>query len=248
MAKKKKDDGAFLAQVAEEMNKVMAYGLDSKTGEVDESELIDVDLSDKALQAEILKRAEEDLRAADEPDFSPEVWDWFIEKGVIPAGSEGNGNEADGNPDDDETNLNDDAGDDEPPAKPKGKEKAKAKPKNEGKSKGKEKAADGDKRKGNAPSRAMVEGGNEAFAKRLVEKKTSWDDFLNEFSELYTKAGKGDEKYILSRAKIYWNIAHKALGITPKDGPHKAEPEKKPAKAKEKDATPAKAKSNGKKK
>lgn len=236
---KKKDDGVSLVKVAEEMNKVMAYGLDSKTGEVDESELIDVDLSDKALQAEIIKRAEEDLRAADEPDFSPEVWDWFIEQGVIPAGSEGNGDGADDNPGDDGTNSDDDAGDDEPPAKPKAKGKEKEK--------SKAKAADGDKRKGNVPSRAMVEGGNEAFAKRLVEKKTSWDDFLNEFTELYTKAGKNDEKYILSRAKIYWNIAHKALGIMPKDGPRKAEPEKKPAKAKEKDNAPAKAKGSKKK-
>lgn len=244
---KKKDDGVSLVKVAEEMNKVMAYGLDSKTGEVDESELIDVDLSDKALQAEIIKRAEEDLRAADEPDFSPEVWDWFIEQGVIPAGSEGNGDgDGDGDddhPGDDVTNSGDDAGDDEPPAKPKAKGKGKGKEKE----KSKAKAADGDKRKGNVPSRAMVEGGNEAFAKRLVEKKTSWDDFLNEFTELYTKAGKNDEKYILSRAKIYWNIAHKALGIMPKDGPRKAEPEKKPDKAKEKDNAPAKAKGSKKK-
>ena len=235
---KNKDEGELLVKIAGEMNTVMAYGKDSKTGEVDESELIDTDLSDKALKAEILKRAEDDLRASDEPDFSPEAWQFFIDNGIIPAGSEGNGGgDEDGG---DEDAPADDSGDDdeEAPAKGKG---------GKGKPDKKADAEKGEKKKGNVPSRAMIEGGNEAYAKKLVKEKVSYDDFVDAFRKLYVQAGKKDEKYIQSRARIYWNIAHKQLGITPKDGPKKAEPAAKSDKKAEK-ADKGNAKEKGDKK
>lgn len=226
---KNKDEGISLVAIAEEMNKVMAYGQDPKTGQVDESELIDIDLSDKVLKAEIIKRAKEDLRAGDKPDFTPEAWQFFIDEGVTPAGSEDDDPDNGGS---DDAPEGDDSQDDEAPAK--------------GKGKSDKKAEKGEKKKGNVLSRAMVEGGNEAFAKRLVKEKTSWDDFLAAFHDLYVKAGKKDEKYIQSRARIYWNIAHKALGLPVTDGPKKAEPEKKSAKAEKAEKGDKKADAKGK--
>lgn len=216
---KQQGEGDLLVKVAEEMNTIMAYGKDSKTGEVDESELIDTELSDKALKAEIIKRAKEDLRPSDKQDFSEEAWDFFVENGVAPGSDDSNDDSADEGTDEA------DGQEDEAPAKGNGGKKSdKA-----------EKADKGEKKKGNVPSRAMIEGGNEAYAKKLVQEGTSYDDFVEAFRKLYTKAGKGkDDKYVQSRAHIYWNIAHKQLGIQPKDGPKKAEPAAKPDKKAEK--------------
>lgn len=241
---KKKEPEVSLITVAEEMNRVMAYGQDPKTGKVDESELIDTDLTDRALKAEIIKRAEEDLRATDEEDFSSEVWTWLLQNGVVPAGYEGNGdgidssddpdNGNDDNPDDGDAENGDDAPDadePEPDDKPKAKktpQKA-ASPAPKTKTQGKGKAAgkttetgqDGESKRV-PPIRTMVEGGNENYAKTLVQKKVSYDEFHAAFHKLYKEAGKEDEDYIKTRCRIYWNIAHKALGITPTDGPAKS--------------------------
>lgn len=82
---------------------------------------------------------------------------------------------------------------------------------------GKERAANPEstkknKRGGTRPA-AMAKGGNEQFAKELVEDGCDFDEFHKEFINLYKKCKPdADKKFILSRAKIYWNIAHKQLG------------------------------------
>jgi hypothetical protein len=197
MAKKSKE--VTLQQIAEEMNDIMAYGRDPDSGEVDESEIIDVDAKDAALQKEILKRAEEDLRANDEQDFSPDVWKWFIDNGVVPAGAEQDEQEQEA---------------DEPPAKSKGKEKAApAKDK-------KAKAKDTDDEDGDADEKKKTKrtpGGNEAKAIEILKDGGDLDDCIAAFTKIYKAAGNTDKEYILKRSKIYFNIACKSLG---KKNPH----------------------------
>lgn len=73
MAKK-----AILQQIAQEMNDVMAYGCDNDGVLLKPEERIDPDLTDKALEADIIRRCKEDLAPGDEESFSPEVWEWFM--------------------------------------------------------------------------------------------------------------------------------------------------------------------------
>jgi hypothetical protein len=186
MAKKKKE--ITLQEIAEEMNDIMAYGKDAETGEVDEAELIDVDASDKVLTKEIIKRAEEDLRAADEDDFTPEAWAWFLENGIVPAGAE-----TDNSDDDDD----DDDGEPAPPKKIGTAKKAAAKDK-DASSKGK---------------KARVPGGNEALAINIVKNNGTYENCLDEFTKIYTAAGRTDKDYIANRARIYFGIACKQLGV-----------------------------------
>lgn len=75
-----------LKAIAEELNKVMSYGI-GKNGEIiDKNEMIDVDMRDKPLEAEIIKRCKDDgdLRESDKPDFSADVWAWFVDNGLVP--------------------------------------------------------------------------------------------------------------------------------------------------------------------
>lgn len=246
-----KNKVATLEQVANEMNEVMAYGCDENGKLVDESEQIDVELSDKALLKVIKDRAKEDLRAEDEGSFSPEVWDWFIDQNLAPkASSDNSENDPDAEEGDDNDSSDDDAEDADyeevPPKKadkPNGgkaagkgtaktPEKARegdskaSKPKTQGTARGDKKVAEkGNSRPDNPDSTrkqkpkrdavggAMAKGGNEKYAVSLVEDGAGWEEFLDAFTKVYTEnKPDADDAYILSRSKIYWNIAHKKLG------------------------------------
>lgn len=74
---------AFIEQIATEMNEIMAYGYADDIL-VDESEQIDIELSDKALLNIIKQRAKEDLRPEDVGSFSPQVWQWFVDNKLAP--------------------------------------------------------------------------------------------------------------------------------------------------------------------
>lgn len=206
-----------LQQIAQEMNSVMQYGFDDETGETNEAEQIDLELSDKALQKEILKRAEEDLQPADEDAFSPEVWEWFINNGITP--TNGEVQEVADDPDHPEGFPHGDAGevedaeDDggeaeveeeenvpaEKPAKDKGKKDVKEKP----------------LKKQTAPEkRVPKERGpsNEQIAIDAVKEGKTEKDLLKIYTKIYEAKGKDDPEYISRRTVIYYNIACKQLG------------------------------------
>ena len=256
-----KNKTATLEQVANEMNDVMAYGCDENGKLVDESEQIDVELSDKALLKVIKDRAKEDLRAEDEGSFSPEVWDWFIDNNLAPepskdssendpdAEDEDGESSDDGSEDDDAADTDEDKkpapkqasgktsgkGKANTPEKPqKGDSKAQ-KPKTQATTGGEKKAAEKGKERPDNPDStkkpkparsavggAMAKGGNENYAVSLVEDGATWKEFHAAFEKVYkeNKPGSGAD-YILARAKIYWNIAHKKLG---KETPPAANP------------------------
>lgn len=70
------------------------------------------------------------------------------------------------------------------------------------------------KRTGSRPT-VMAKGGNEGFAIELVKKGADFPEFYQEYVDLYKEyKPEADKKFVLSRAKIYWNIAHKKLGRT----------------------------------
>lgn len=243
---KKADD--ILRKIAEEMNEVMAYGKDPDTGDIDESELIDVELSPKALEAEIKKRAEEDLREDDEDSFSPDVWAWFAENGLTPSESEP---EEDEDEDEEpapkkkaaakkpapkkaskkvEPEEDDEDDEDEEPA-PKSKKKPVKKAKEEPEDDEDEDDKPAPKKKATPKKNSKKEGKRISFeqiAIDIVANGGDYDAVLNKFTELYNERGENDEEFIAKRAKIYYNIACKAAGIDPKQTSEKSK--KKPAK------------------
>lgn len=261
-----------LQKIAEEMNDVMAYGCNHDGELINPEEQIDLELTDKALKAEIIKRAEDDLAPADADAFSEEVWNWFMDNNLVPDGGDEDEDEADEPEDEaeDETEPEDEAADepedepddeveDEPEPEPKPAKKPAKKPANEKtaskpKADTHEKAQEGgqkprknEKRPNTSEKgenagdgqtgaktqkerknpekaktgdiRPMAKGGNENFAVELVKSKVPFDEFHEEFIDVYKKNGIADADYVLKRAKIYWQIAHKKLGLTvPKTG------------------------------
>ena len=92
--------------LAEEMNKVMMYGM-NENGELSEpDEQIDLEMTDKNLAKEIAKRAKEDLRPDDKNSFSEKAWAYFEENDLLPADEEEAPEEAE--------ELEDDEADEEP--------------------------------------------------------------------------------------------------------------------------------------
>lgn len=253
MAKKK----VSLEQIAEEMNDVMQYGRNEDGELVNEGDLIDTELSSKALKECIIQRAKEDLRPADIESFSPEVWDWFVDNDLVADDDAGEPDENependDDNGSDDADGSDDDAGeDDEPeksPSKPAGKNAAgKPTPNTPEKAQnGPSKASNGKKRPDNKanpesakngqtapkkrqpPQGAMAQGGNEAYGVSLVEQGLDFDAFHEKYAELYKAAGKTDKDYIRKRARIYWGIAHKKLNRPLPDSDAPARGKKRP--------------------
>lgn len=216
-----------LQKIAEEMNNVMKYGFNEETGETDESEQIDIELDDEALQKELLRLAEEDLQHADEEHFTPEVWEWFINNGITPTGGEvaevadDAGEVADVEDDGGEAEV---AEEENVPAKKPAKEKGQ-----DVKEKPLKKQTAPEKRvpKERGPS-------NEQIAIDAVKEGKTEKDLLKVYTKIYEARGKDDPDYISQRTTIYYNIALKALGKTPakKEKPAKEAPAKK-EKAKE---------------
>lgn len=239
MAVKKKTKAAVeevsLQQVAEEMNKVMQYGYDPDTGETDESEQIDLELSDKALLKDIMERATSELHHDDEKEFSPEVWDWFMNNGITPTEGE------------DESVATDNAGEEEEEGEAGGEEEGeveeKVSAKNPAKKEKVEKKGIKDKPikkqvakekrepKERAPS-------NEQVAIDAVKEGKSEKDLLKIFTKIYEAKGKDDPDYIATRTAIYYGIACKALGKVA-EKPAKEKPAKKEPVAKKEEAEEA---------
>lgn len=205
---------ASLEKVAKEMNKVMCYGLNDKGEVEDESELIDLELSDKALAKEIAKRAKEDLAPNDKDDFSKDVWAYFAKHGLLPEGCEADSEQEDE--------------DEEETPKPKSK-KEKAKKKEEKPKAAKEKKATRDK----GPSFEQIA----CDIVKSTKPERCRAALVEKFTELYHARGKTDEDFIRERVEIYYRIAAKRLGME-YEPVGKKEKTKKAAPAKSKKAGP----------
>ena len=217
-AKQQEVEPITLVEIAEELNSVMQYGCDPKTGElVRPEEQIDVTQKEKALLADILKNAKADLRPDDENAFSEDAWNWFLDNGITPGA---------------DSDDNADEGEAEPAPKGKGKAADKAPAKEKAPAKGKAADEDGEKR---GIKKAMVPGGNEAKAIELAKEGCNLDDFIDEFTKIYKSAGNNDKEYAAKRAKIYYKIGYDRAGLTPPDAP-KGGKDKAPAKGKDKPA------------
>ena len=177
-----------LVEIAEELNTVMQYGCNAKTGKLERpEEQIDTTQSEKALLADIKKNAQADLRPDDENSFSEDAWNWFIDNGITPG-----------------------ADADEPPAEepaPKAKG-GKAPAKEKAPAKGKE---DGGEKRG--IKKAMVPGGNEAKAIELAKQGCTLEDFVDEFTAIYKASGNNDKEYAAKRAAIYFKIGYDKAGL-----------------------------------
>ena len=203
-----------LREIAEELNEVMQYGIDSESGElVRPEDQIDIDQTDKALLADIIKNATADLRPDDEDAFSQDAWEWFLANGLTPGAEQEVETET-------ETTTKPAKGKEAAPAKPAAKPAAAAKP-------AKPAAEEGEKR---GIKKAMVPGGNEAKAIELAKKGCDLDDFIAEFTAIYAAAG-NDADYAAKRAKIYFKIGYDRAGLEVPAGPAKAaaKPAAKPA-------------------
>lgn len=233
---KTKDKELSLIQIANELNEVMQYGVDPETGEVDTSQQIDTELEDKALFDEIMKSASEDLAANDEDSFSPEVWKWFLDQGIAPAGmEEAEGEEGEDDPEDlgIEEEFVDEDGDaveleEVAPAKPAKKATAKKEikaikeeTKPTPKAKEEKKAAAPQKKeekkiKRQPAIREKKERGpsNEMIAKEMYEAGKTVEDFIKKFTQIYTERGK-DAAFGEQRGRDYYGFAQRALGIKP---------------------------------
>lgn len=188
--------------VAEEMNKVMMYGM-NENGELSEpDEQIDLEMTDKNLAKEIAKRAKEDLRPDDKDSFSKKVWAYFEENDLLPADEE----EAPEEPEE----LEDDEADEEP-EEPKSKKKSSKREESEEPAPKKSKRDD-DK------SRTPREKGPsfEDIACQIVKKtppKEAYEALTEKFTELYEARGKSDEDFIRKRVGIYYRIASQRLSV-----------------------------------
>lgn len=203
-----------LREIAEELNEVMQYGIDPESDElVRPEDQIDIDQTDKALMADIIKNATADLRPDDEDAFSQDAWEWFLANGLTP----GAGQEEETEPE--AKSAKSTKGKEAAPAKPAAKPAA-AKP-------AKPAAEEGEKR---GIKKAMVPGGNEAKAIELAKKGCDLDDFIAEFTAIYAAAG-NDADYAAKRAKIYFKIGYDRAGLEVPAGPAKAaaKPAAKPA-------------------
>lgn len=238
---------ASLEKVAKEMNKVMCYGLNDKGEVEDESELIDLELSDKALAKEIAKRAKEDLAPNDKDEFSEDVWAYFAKHGLLPEGCEANSEEEDEEEDEPKPKSK----------KEKSKKVAKEEPEEEEEPEEPEEEAPKAKKEKSKKEKSEPKGGKEKQAK---EKKATRDKgpsfeqiacdivkstkpnncreaLMEKFTELYHARGKTDEDFIRERVEIYYRIAAKRLGME-YEPVGKKEKTKKTAPAKSKKAGP----------
>lgn len=227
---KKPVEPITLKEIAEELNDVMQYGVDPESGELARpEEQIDVNQKEKALLADIIKNAKADLRPDDENQFSEDCWNWFLDNGITPGA--------------DTDDVDGDAEEDTPPAKGKASKGKSEKAAPKGKA-SKDKDEDGGEKRG--IKKAMVPGGNEAKAVEIVKGGGDLEDCIAEFTKIYKAAGNTDKEYILKRAKIYYGIACKKLGIEPGGSSKKAAPKgkaskedtKAPAKGKGRQAEP----------
>lgn len=235
---------ASLEKVAKEMNKVMCYGLNDKGEVEDESELIDLELSDKALAKEIAKRAEEDLAPNDKDEFSEDVWNYFTKHGLLPEGCEANSEEEE---DEDEEEApkpkskkekakkvaKEEPEEDEEPEEPEEEapkaKKEKSKKKEEKPKATKEKKATRDK----GPSFEQIA----CDIVKSTKPNNCREALMEKFTELYHARGKTDEDFIRERVEIYYRIAAKRLGME-YEPVGKKEKTKKTAPAKSKKAGP----------
>lgn len=232
---KTKDKELSLIQIANELNEVMQYGVDPESGEVNVSEQIDTELDDEDLFEEVMKSAREDLAANDEDSFSPEVWKWFLDQGITPAGMEEVGEFVDGDGNTVELVEPEQVA----PAKPvKEKTPQKKEEKPAPKAKEEKKAAAPQKKeekkiKKQPAIREKKERGpsNEMIAKEMYEAGKTVEDFIKKFTQIYTERGK-DAVFGEQRGRDYYGFAQRALGIKPE----KAKIEKKAPKEEAKPA------------
>lgn len=246
MAKKEN----ILVKAAEEMNRVMAYGMDEKGKVVDPDEQIDTTLKDKALEKELEARCKEDLRTEDKEDFSEEVWALFEEKGWGPLGDkqepeeeEEDAEEPEGEDAEAPEEEEEDDEEEEKPAKKSKKEKAKKPAKEEDEDKPKKSKRDDGTKKPRAPREKGPS--FEQIAMDIVKStdpKQARDALLEKFTELYHARGKTDADFIRMRVDIYYKIACTRLHVEMVGVPVKKKEEKakKPAKKEEKPAKKSK--------
>lgn len=204
--------------VAEEMNKVMMYGMDESGKLVEPSEQIDMDMSDEKLAAEIAKRAIEDLRPDDKVSFSKEAWQYFAEKKLLPEGA------SDGDEEDEPAPVDDAPAkkEDKPEKKASKRDEEKAPAKKEEKkpaAKKEEKKASKREDEDDAPKKKEPKEKSPSFediACRIVKKtppEECYAALMSEFTELYKKRGKDNAEFIEKRVDIYYRIAAQRLGV-----------------------------------
>lgn len=254
MAKKE----SILVKAAEEMNRVMAYGMDEKGKVVEPDEQIDTTLKEKALEKELEARCKEDLRMEDKEDFSEEVWALFEEKGWGPLAKAEEPEEEEEDAEEPEEGEDaeapeeeeEDDEEEEKPAKKSKKEKAPKKSKKEEPEDEEEEEAPKPKKSkrddGTKKSRAPRDKGPsfEQIAMDIVKStdpKDAHDALMEKFTELYHERGKTDADFIKARVNIYHKIACTRLHIEMVGVPvSKKEKAPKKSKKEEKAEKPAK--------
>lgn len=228
---KSKEKSISLVQIAEELNEVMQYGVDPETGEVDTSQQIDTELEEEALYAEVIKSAKEDLAMNDEDSFSVEVWKWFLNEGVVPAGMEEEEElEEDAYISDaleasSEEEENEEVVEEPAPVKSKKndkkavketKEKKAPTPVKEEKKAAVPKAKEEKKIKKQPAIREKKERGpsNEVVAVEMYKAGKTVEDFIKKFTQIYLERGK-DAAFGEKRGKDYYGFAVRILGEKP---------------------------------
>ena len=243
MAKKEN----ILVKAAEEMNRVMAYGMDEKGKVVEPDEQIDTTLKDKALEKELEARCKEDLRLEDKEDFSEDVWALFEEKGWGPlAKAEEPEEEDEEEQEGEDADAPEEEEDDEEEEKPAKKSKKEKAPKKEEDAPKKSKRDDGSKKR----SPRQTGPSFEQIAMDIVKStdpKDAHDALMEKFTELYHERGKTDEDFIKARVNIYHKIACNRLHIEMVGVPSKKaeKPAKKASKKEDKAEKPAKKSKRG---
>ena len=215
--------------VAEEMNKVMMYGMDEQGKLTEPDEQIDLEMTDKNLAKEIAKRAKEDLRPDDKESFSKKAWDYFKDNDLLP--------EEDAEAEAEDEPAEQEEQEEAPKAKKETKKETKPAKKEKKASKRDEDVEDEkpakkvSKRSDEKPARAPREKGPsfEDIACQIV-KKTPPEDcrkaLMDKFTELYKERGKTDEEFITKRVEIYYRIAAGRLGVEMALPPKKAKASK----------------------
>lgn len=198
---------ASLEKVAKELNAVMAYGQNDKGEIEDESELIDLELSEKALAKEIAKRAKEDLAPRDKDDFSADVWAYFAQNGLLPEGCE---EDSDQGKDEDASEADTDS-DGEDSDEAEGEEEAPKAKKEKVKKEKKEKKAEKEKKAPRPKGPSFEDIACDIVKSNKPEKCR--EALLEKFTELYAERGKTDEAFIAARVEIYYRIAAKRLNF-----------------------------------
>lgn len=247
MAKKE----SILVKAAEEMNRVMAYGMNEKGKVVEPDEQIDTTLKEKALEKELEARCKEDLRMEDKEDFSEEVWALFEEKGWGPLAKaeepeeeEEDAEEPEG---EDAEAPEEDEDDEEEAPKPakkskKSKEEKPAKKSKKEEPEGEEAPKKSKRDDGTKKPRAPRDKGPsfEQIAMDIVKStdpKDAREALIEKFTGLYHERGKTDENFIRMRVDIYYKIACTRLHVEMVGVPaKKSKKDEKPSKKKDEEA------------